>query len=396
MKEIAEFALPSQQEVHLDLRALFAGAVQVVLEQLLDEEVREMVGAERFERAVGRKDVRNGSYVRRLLTSLGQIEVAVPRARDQGAPTHVLGAYRRRTADLDAAISSAYVHGVSTRKLGHVTESLLGGRVARSTVSRVTASLEEQVEALRKAPIRGSFPYLFLDATFVDMRWARAVENLAVLVAYGVGSDGHRDLLAVTIGASESEQSWTDLLRQLLDRGLDGVQLVIADDHKGLAAAVRHLLPEAKRQRCVVHLMRNVLSKTPARLRSRVARAVSRIFASDGLAEAKKGLAQFEDTLGAAVPEALQCLRDGFADACVFFAFPQAHWSRIKSTNGLERLHGEVKRRTRVVGAFPDRASALRLIVAVALGTTAVWRERRYLDMTLLAAKSAVREEKAA
>ncbi len=343
-----------------------------------------MIGARRYERLGTRKDQRNGTYLRRLLTSMGLIELAVPRTRASGSPIDVLGRYQRRTDEIDNAITSAYVQGVSTRDMGRVTTALMGESVSRSTVSRVTKQLGDDVESLRKAPLTSAYPYLYLDATFVDARWARKVENVSALVAYGVNEDGHRQLLAVTIGAEESEASWTELLQQLVERGLHGMRLYIADGHLGLRAAARRLLPEAQYQRCTVHLERNVLAKAPQRLRPRLAKAVSAIFDAPDEREAKKRLAALKAGLGTQVPEAMECLDAGFADATRFFAFPKEHWRRIRSTNGLERLHGEVKRRTRAVGAFPDRASALRLITAVALQTTRIWSDRRYLDMSLL------------
>ncbi len=254
--EVTNFDPPSHEDVRTDLRALFLGAIRMTLEMMLEEEVRELVGAGRWQKAIERKDRRNGTYLRSLMTSMGHVDVAVPRTRESGSAGEVLGRYKRRTAELDDAITSAYVQGVSTRKMGRVTQALMSEEVSRSTVSRVTKSLEERVEALRKEPLTQSFPYLYLDATFLDARWARAVENVSALVAYGVGEDGHRHLLAITIGPSESQDSWADLLRQILDRGLTGVKLVIADGHAGLAAAARQALPEAKLQRCTVHLTR--------------------------------------------------------------------------------------------------------------------------------------------
>ena len=382
MTQSAEFELPTQEDFRCDLRALCLGAIRLTLEMLLDEEIRALVGAGRWQRLVGRKDVRNGSYLRRLITSLGLVELEVPRAREGGSAGEVLGRYRRRSAEIDDAITAAYVHGVSTRKMGKITAALMGEQVSRSTVSRVTKSLEERVEALRSERIEGEVPYLYLDATFLDARWARTVENVSALVAYCVGQDGHRKLLGISIGSEESEASWSELLAQLVERGLSGVQLVIADAHGGLAAAARKHLPEARQQRCTVHLERNVLSKTPQRLRGRMAREVSRIFDAPSASEAKARLEQLKLGLGKQLPEAMACLVAGFAAATQFYAFPKAHWRRIRSTNGLERLHAEIKRRIRVVGAFPDRASALRLITAVALHITAIWGDRRYLDLS--------------
>lgn len=376
--------LPTHEDVRTDIRSLFLGAIRMTLEMLLEEELRELVGVGRWQKALGRRDRRNGTYLRGLMTSMGHLELAVPRTRTSGSAGELLGRYKRRTTELDEAITSAYVQGVSTRKMGKVTTALMGEDVSRSTVSRVTRTLEEKVESLRKAPLTQPFPYFYLDATFLDARWARAVENVSALVAYGVGEDGHRHLLAITIGASESEDSWADLLRQLIDRGLAGVRLAIADGHAGLAAAVRRALPEAKLQRCTVHLTRNVLAKAPWRLRKRLGRETSAIFEAASPKEARTRLDALLAGLGQQVPEAMDCLKDGFAAATQFFSFPKAHWVRLRSTNGLERLHGEVKRRIRSVGAFPDRASALRLITAVALQVTTVWDARRYLDMSLL------------
>ena len=396
MSDGIEFTRVSQEELRADLQGLFRGAIRLVLESALDQEVREMIGARRYERLGTRKDQRNGTYLRRLLTSMGLIELAVPRTRASGSPIDVVGRYQRRTGEIDDAITAAYVQGVSTRDMSRVTTALMGESVGRSTVSRVTKQLAEDVESLRKAPLTSAYPYLYLDATFVDARWARKVENVSALVAYGVNEEGHRQLLAVTIGAEESEASWAELLEQLVERGLHGVLLVIADGHSGLRNAVRRLLPEAKRQRCTVHLERNVLAKAPQRLRPRLAKAVSAIFDAPDEREAKKRLAALKAGLGTQVPEAIECLDAGFADATRFFAFPKEHWRRIRSTNGLERLHGEVKRRTRAVGAFPDRASALRLITAVALQTTRIWSDRRYLDMSLLGVAAASNEAEAA
>jgi transposase-like protein len=371
-----------QEELGSDLQELFRGAIRMTIESLLEQEVRELVGARRWARAVGRKDKYNGSYLRHLLTSLGHVDIRVPRTRESGSPTEVIGRYRRRSEQVDDAIVASYVRGVSTRGMGDVTDALMGENVSRSTVSRVTKELEEKVEALRMARIERPIRYLFLDATFLDARWARTVENVSALVAYGVTDDGFRHLLAITIGPEESEESWTELVQQLLDRGLSGVKLVVADAHSGLAKAVRRLLPEAPLQRCVVHFMRNVMAKAPARLRDRLGKELSDVFHATSLADARKRAHRLKAGLGRQVPEAMAILDQGFAAATHYFAFPKEHWLRVRSTNGLERLHGEIKRRTRAVGAFPDRASALRLVTAVAMRATYIWTDRRYLDMT--------------
>ena len=373
-----------QGDIRSDLQAMLRGAVRASLEIVLEEELKDLVGADWYARVNGRKDYRNGRYVRRLLTGLGQIDVAVPRSRSGAVGQEVLGRYQRRSGEIDAMVTSAYVHGVSQRKMGEVTEALLGERVSRSTVSRVAKRLEIGVEDLKRAPIDGAHPYVYLDATFIDARWARTVENVSALVAYAVGPDGYRHLLAVTLGAEESEASWSDLLEQLVDRGLSGVELFISDEHSGLKAALRRWFPEVPRQRCTVHLERNVLTKAPQRLRGRLARDIAALFNATGLTEGKKRLAQVMGRWQKDLPEAMACLAAGFTAATTFYQFPKAHWRRIRTTNSLERLHREIKRRTKAVGAFPDRASALRLITAVALHATAIWGDRRYLDVSLL------------
>jgi len=359
MEEIAQFAAAAQEEIRHDVGWLFRGAIRVILECLLEQEVKEMVGARRYERLGSRKDHLNGTYLRRLLTSMGSVELTVPRTRQSGSPSGVVGRYKRRTEDMDRLMTTAYVQGVSTRDMTKLSKALMGEGVSRSTVSRATKVLEEQVEALRRSPIDKPVPYLyldatFLDATFLDARWARSVENVSALVAYGVDSSGHRRLLGISIGTEESEASWSELLGQLCERGLSGVELVIADEHRGLANAVRRQLPEARRQRCTVHLERNVLSKVPHRLRARVAKQLRSIFDAPSAAEAKTRLHEFASGLGRQLPEAPRCLEQGLSAATQFYAFPKEHWIRIRSTNGLERLHGEIKRRIRSVGAFPD------------------------------------------
>jgi transposase-like protein len=207
---------------------------------------------------------------------------------------------------------------------------------------------------------------------------------VSALVAYGIGTDHKRHLLGIHIGVSESEASWTELLTELVERGLSGVRLIIRDEHAGLTAVAREVLPEAKQQRCTVHLTRNVMSNVPKRHQKRLGREVVKVLHADSLDDAKRNLKQFRLEFAKQFPEAIECLERGFDDATTYFAFPAAHHVRIRTTNGLERLHGEIKRRTRAIGAFPDRASALRLITAVALQVTSIWSDRIYLDVSLL------------
>lgn len=375
-------SVPTQEIFEADLLSMFRTAVQQTLAHVLEAEVTQLCGAASGQRSGARRDVRNGHYPRRIASSLGTLAVDVPRTRLHGAATATLGRYARRMDDIDRMITSAYVHGTSTRDMGAVTSALMGTSVDKSTVSRITRTLEQEVEALRTAPIGDDIVYLFLDATFMRARWAREVEQTAALVAYGVGLDGHRRLLGISVDLAESEASWTELLQSLIARGLRGVQLVIGDEHAGLAAAVRKLFPEAKRQRCVVHFMRNIMGKAPARLHPRLGRELSRIFASTNAADLKKRTAEFRLGLGKQLPEALQCFENGLPAATAYLHFPKTHWPRIRSTNGVERINVEIKRRTRAIGAFPDRPSCLRLVTAVVVECAKQWAYRPYLDMS--------------
>jgi putative transposase len=376
--------MPTQEDFQRDLSDRCRDVVRATIQVVLDEELERLIGAGPYERSAERVDMRNGQYPRRILTTAGEVDVRVGRSRNGGSAGAPLGRYARRRPEIDHAITQAYVSGLSTRDMAGVTTALVGKKVGRSTVSRVTKRLEDEVAALRNTPITTPFPYLYLDATFVDARWARTVENVSALVAYGVGLDGYRTLLAVNIGVSESEASWTTLLAELVARGLSGVRLIIRDEHAGLIAAARKVLPEVRQQRCTVHLTRNVFSNVPKRHQKRIAREVVSVLHADSIDDAKQYLRGFRNQFAKQFPEAVACLERGFDDATTYFAFPEEHWTRIRSTNGLERLHGEVKRRTRAIGAFPDRESALRLITAVALQTTSIWRDRTYLDMSKL------------
>lgn len=382
--DATDLMVPTQADFEHDLTERCREAVRATIQVVVDEELERLVGASAYERNDQRVDVRNGTYPRRVLTTSGEVQLRVGRSRSGGSAAAPLGRYARRRPEIDEAITQAYVSGVSTRDMAGVTEALLDKQVTRSTVSRVTRRLEDEVEALRHAPITEPIAYLYLDATFVDARWARTVENVSALVAYGIGTDGHRLLLGVHIGVQESEESWAGVLAELVERGLSGVRLVIRDEHAGLMAAVRKVLPEARQQRCTVHLMRNVFSHVPHRHQKRLARELVAVLHAKTLDAAKRGLRSFRTRFAKEFPEAVECLERGFSDATTYYAFPQKHWMRIRSTNGLERLHGEIKRRTRAIGAFPDRASALRLITAVALQTTSIWRDRIYLDMSAL------------
>jgi putative transposase len=370
----------TQENIHTDLRSVFRTAIHQTLTLMLEAEIQQLVGASSGSRTGGRRDFRNGSYPRQVMTTEGVIDLEVPRSREHGAAVETLGRYKRRVDNIDDAIVAAYVSGVSTRKMANVTQALLGTTVDKSTVSRITKQLEIDIEALRKAPIGDDIVYLYLDATFLKTRWAREVEQTAALVAYGVDRGGYRRLLGISVDLAESESSWSELLSHLIDRGLRGVELVISDEHAGLCNAVRKLFPDAKRQRCSFHFMRNISAKCPTRLHARLGRELSRIFDAPSLLDAKRRAAALKAGLGKQLPEAMEVLDKGWAAATQFYSFPKVHWKKIRTTNGVERLNVEIKRRTRSVGSFPDRDSCLRLVTAVVVQQSKQWSYRPYLS----------------
>lgn len=286
-----------------------------------------------------------------------------------------------------SVIQEAYVHGVSTRKVEKLLQGLGVERLSKSEVSRVCAGLSEQVEAFRNRPLTRSYPYLWLDATYLKVREHGQVVSCAVLVAYGLNDDGFREVLSVAVGTSESEESWLSFLRELLGRGLTGVRLVISDAHQGLKKAIQATLAGAAWQRCSVHFMRNVCGKVSKSQQGVVMAAVRTIFAQPDQASAKEQLRRVADTLEAKHPQVAAMLEEAEADILAYMGFPEAHWRQIRSTNLLERLNREIKRRADVVGIFPNRAAVLRLIGMVLVEQDDEWQiGRRYLSLETLGA----------
>ena len=381
MEKGIELVRPGQAEVKADLNALFRGAIRMVLEYLLNEEVSQLIGAERYQRIASRTDYRNGSYLRRLATALGWIELEVPRPRTGPVPQGVLERYQRREESVNTLVREAYVGGCSTRDLERLTEALLGEGLSRSTMSRITEELTEEVESYFRRPLAKAYPYLFLDATFLDARWAGAVENVSALVAYGVDEEGHRELLGLRLGCEESEESWSELLGELAERGLQGVRLVIRDEHAGLRRAIRRFLPRAEQQRCWIHFLRNVTARVPLRLRKQVVAELKPIWNAGSGEDAQRRAEAWLEKWEGELPEAAKILRAGLEASLTFYRYPKGHRKRIRSTNALERLHAEIQRRIGAVGAFPDRKSALKLVGICALRVAHKWSDRRYLDM---------------
>jgi transposase-like protein len=370
-------------------------AVKAVLEQILEEEMSEHVGARYRERTASRTGERNGSYERDLITPVGKIEqLRVPRDRDGTFTTAVFDEYHRATGEVEDAVLEMWLQGISQRKIEEVTAKLGAVRIGKDAVSRIAQRLGTELTGFRSRRLELCYPYLYLDATYLKVNWGSHVGDLALLVAIGVSDQGYREVLAVESAAGERKESYRNLLKGLLERGLHGVQLVISDDHESIKAAVQTELPSARWQRCVVHFERNILCHVPSGDQAEVASDLVGIFAVHRKESALALADAFVERYGKRFSKAVGVLQNGLEDALTFLAFPSGHHRLLRTTNGLERLFGEVKRRTKVVGVFPGEVSAANLCTAVVLRATEEWALKRYMDMEPLQAMNRQTDEK--
>jgi putative transposase len=367
-----------------DTRDLFRRLLREGMQQLIEAELTATIGAAPHERTDSRTNWRNGGRDRLLSTPAGDLELRIPKLREGSFFPSLLEPRRRVDQALWAVIMEAYVHGTSTRKVDDLVRALgIETGVSKSTVSRICKQLDDQVEAFRSRPLgHTTFPYVFVDATYVKARVDGRVVSRAVVIAFGVAADGSREVLGVDVGDGEDETFWTAFLRSLRKRGLTGVRLVISDAHEGLKAAIGRVLNGAGWQRCRVHFARNVLARVGKAHGEMVAATIRTIFAQPDAASARAHLRQVADTMAGRFPDAADALIEAEADLLAYADFPRAHWRRIWSTNPLERVNKELKRRSNVVGIFPNDAAVVRLIGAVLLETHDEWQiaERRYFS----------------
>jgi putative transposase len=356
--------------------------VRVLAQALMEAEVTALVGAEPYERSGERAAYRNGFRLRTWDTRVGTLELAIPKVRPGSYFPSLLEPRRRGERALAAVVQEAYVHGVSTRKVDDLMKALGLEGISKSEVSRVCAALDVEVEAFRSRALDGEYPYVWLDATYHKVRHDGRVISMATVAAIGVTADGERQVLGVDAGPAEDEAFWTAFLRGLVARGLRGVRLVISDAHEGLKRAVATVLTGASWQRCRVHFMRNLLARVPKAAREAVAAVVRTIFAQPDHASALAQLRRVVDGVRRRFPDAAALLEDAAEDILAYLHFPKAHRARLHSTNPLERLNKEIKRRSNVVGIFPNRAALLRLVGAVLAEQDDEWAvaERRYFS----------------
>ncbi len=372
--------------------------VELMLQALIDAEATAQIGAERFERSSTRTTQRNGTRDRLLSTKAGDVDLKIPKLRQGSFFPSILERRRRIDRALFAVVMEAYVHGVSTRKVDDLVAALgLESGISKSEVSRICGELDEQLGAFRSRSLAHvEFPYVFLDATYLKGRVDHQVVSRAVVVATGVSMDGNREVLGCAVGHSEDGAFWTEFLRSLRARGLSGVRLVISDQHLGLKKAVEAVMVGSSWQRCRVHFMRNVLARVKRNNTHMVIAAIQTIFAQPDADSVREQFDRIVGTLEGQFPDVATMLTDAKEDLLAFSAFPEAHWRKVWSSNPLERLHREIKRRTDVVGVFPNDRAVERLVTAVIVETHDEWQvaDRRYLSETSMAQLR--RNEKAA
>jgi len=354
---------------------------QLLSQRLIELEATERIGADRYERTAERCTSRNGYRDRTWETRVGKLELRIPKVREGAFFPSFLEPRKMAEKAILSVVQEAYVHGVSTRKVDSLVRALGLDGIDKSEVSRIARELDEEVNLFLNRPLEGPYPYVWLDATYLKVRSDHRVVSKALVIALGVKMTGEREILGFAIGPCESEPFWQEFLKNLVARGLSGVELVISDAHEGLKKAIRKVLLEASWQRCTVHFMRNVLAHVPRAAQQMVAAYIRTIFAQPDQETARAQLKQVGASMEGRFPKVAQMLYECEEDILAYMAFPKEHHRQIHSTNPLERLNKEIKRRADVVGIFPNDDSALRLLGAVMMEQNDEWIVlRRYFS----------------
>jgi putative transposase len=365
------------------LRSILAKA----LHQIMEAEVSTLCGAGYGERCNERENQRNGYRLRPLETRVGHIDLSVPKLRQGSYLPSFVEPRRRWEQAFVAVVAEAYVHGVSTRKVEELVEAMGAKGMSKTEVSRMAQSLDEQVTAFRTRKFDKAFPYVWFDALYVKVREGGRIVSKAVMVAIGINEEGDREILGLAVAQSEMEVSWRSFMRSLVERGLRGVKLVMSDAHEGLRAALRAVFNGVSWQRCYVHFIRNVLAVVPKTAQGFVAAALRNVFQQTSLAQAKDAMGKVVSLLEEKYPNAALVVLEAEEDVLTYFSFPEAHWKQIRSTNPLERLNKELRRRVRVVGIFPNDASVLRLVGMLLVEQHDEWAvSRKYFSTASMAA----------
>lgn len=376
----------NEESLRSDLRELVRKTVEDTLNGLLEAEADELVGAERYERTAEREAYRAGHYDRGLTTSSGEVTIHMPKLKGARFTTAIIERYRRRESSVEEAMIEMYLAGVSTRRIEDVSEILWGSSVSAATVSNLNEKAFASVEEWRNRPLERAYPYVYVDGIYLKRSWGGAYENVAVMVAVGVNDDGYREVIGAAEGFTESSECWRDFLSWLRSRGLRGVRMIVGDKAAGMVGSIAEVFPDAAYQRCTVHFYRNVLARVRKSRRAAVAAMLKAIHAMESREAAEaKALAVADELERMRLGEAARVVRGDFPETLAYTAFPREHWRRIRTNNAIERLNREIRRRTRVVGTFPDGRSALMLVSArLKYVAESEWGSRRYLDVTLL------------
>ncbi|MDO8863235.1 IS256 family transposase [Haliea sp. E1-2-M8] len=359
---------------------------QLVLQRLMDAEAEQRCGAGRHERSEDRVNQRNGYRERTLETRIGTMELRIPKLRTGSYLPSFIEPRKASEQALVAVVQEAYVKGISTRKVDDLVQAMGMSGISKSQVSRLCEELDERVEAFLNRPLSGPWAYVWLDATYLKSRERGAVSSQAVVVAVGVSNEGRRETLGMAVGPAETEAFWTEFLRSLVRRGLTGVRLVISDAHEGLKQAIAKVVSAAAWQRCRVHFMRNALAHVPRKQHSMVAAVIRTAFVQENQAEARQQWRETADKLRERFAKVADLMDQAEEDVLAFMRFPKEHWPQLASTNSLERLNKEIKRRSRVVGIFPNNAAIMRLVGTLLAEQTDEWQvTRRYMSQETLA-----------
>lgn len=376
----------NEQTLKNHLGELVRGTVEETLNKLLDAEADRIANAGKYERSEARKDTRAGHYQRKLHTKAGEVTLNVPKLRHLPFETAIIERYKRRESSIEEALIEMYLAGVSVRRIEDVTEALWGTKVSAGTISEMNKKVYGHIETWRSRKLSGTYPYVYFDGIFLKRCWGGSFENVSILVALAVDEDGYREIIGCCEGGREDKESWLSFLRSLKERGLSGMKLSVGDRCLGFVEALGEVFPESTFQRCVVHFYRNIFSVTPLSKGKEVAAMLKAIHAQEDLESAReKAKLVIEKLKGMKLPEAASRLEKGLEDTIAYMNFPREHWVKIRTNNGLERIMREIRRRTRVVGSFPDGHSALMLVGArLRHITTTSWGTKRYLNMDLL------------
>ena len=383
----------SEKIIHLnegaiknELKELVRHSVEETLNSLLEQEAEELTNAGRYERTEERKGYRSGHYERNLTTTSGNVKLKMPKLKGIAFETAIIERYRRRESSVEEALIEMYLAGVSVRRVEDITEALWGTRVSAGTVSNLNKKVYEHIETWRNRPLKGKYPYVYVDGIYLKRSWGGEYENVAILIAMAVNGDGYREVIGAAEGMKEDIASWLEFLKSLKQRGLEGTQLFIGDKCLGLLEAVNEVFPNSKFQRCTVHFYRNVFAVTPRSKMKEVAAMLKAIHAQESKEAAKeKALKVVAKLRDMKLKEAAQKIEDSILETLTYMDFPYAHWSKLRSNNVIERLNREIRRRTRVVGTFPDGNSALMLVCArLRHVASKAWGTRRYMSMTHL------------